>query len=212
MATQPHTDPYRWGAFRDGAVPDGVAPHGWDENNEPIWVCRARFSGGVHPGMVRPASGGAIIAWGGRKNLVSEYEVLMDAGEWVEASLGATPPDVYSAGAEADGETLYVARGEWQGAMLAGKFRPAFGGANVANGDTEIVLYRYQVLVLPSSAVPSPGRDRLVRGDSLGDGEVLTSPNGRAVLSHEERYGITWLTRDGARSLLTMTGMDESSK
>lgn len=212
METQPQPDPYRWSSFRDGAVPEGVAPHGWDGNGGPVWVCRARFSGGVHPGMIRPAAGGALVAWGGSEHLVTEYEVLLDAGEWVEARSGAIPPHAYSAGAEPNGEILYVARAEWQGALLAGKVRSAFRAANVAAGDTELELDRYQVLVLPAAAVPPPGRDRLVRGDSLGDGEVLTSPNGRVVLSHDESSGITWITRDGDRQVLTATGMQESSK
>lgn len=54
-------------------------------------------------------------------------------------------------------------------------------------------------------------RDRLEQGESLAGAQTLTSPNGRAVLGHDER-GVTWLALDGQRSTLTAVWVQESTR
>ncbi|GAA3625644.1 hypothetical protein GCM10022223_48520 [Kineosporia mesophila] len=204
---------YAWVAASGGAVPEGAVSHGRDAEGKPVWVARARLGGGVHPGLVSPRRGGAVIAYGGGEELTDSYEVLLDAGVWVRHHDGAVPDEAYPVGAEGGGEVLYAARArvtdQATGArvLLPGKIRPGFGGANIAVGGDERVASVYEVLVRPGARADGPVvRDRLRRGESIGGDDVLTSPDGRTVLSHHPD-GITWLHVDGHRMLITMGGV-----
>ncbi|MGX7673946.1 DM9 repeat-containing protein [Plantactinospora sp. DSM 117369] len=146
---------YRWEAACGGRIPPGAVPHGYEADGEPLWVCRVRMYGGVHPGKVRPAFGAAQATWDGEEVGVDEYEVLMDRGVWGIASGGAVPADALPAGREGDGEPLYVARAAVApGTLHIGKVRPAFGAANIGYGNDEHAVLSYEVLLHPSSSPP----------------------------------------------------------
>ncbi|MFC8298616.1 DM9 repeat-containing protein [Micromonospora orduensis] len=152
-------DGYRWEAARGGSIPAGAVPHGYEADGEPLWVCRVRLHGGVHPGGVRPAFGAARTTWAGQEVRVNEYEVLMDRGVWGIASGGAVPGNAVPAGREGDGEPLYVARAAVApGALRIGKVRQAFGAANIGYGNAERAVRSYEVLVRPPATAPAIGR------------------------------------------------------
>lgn len=159
-------DGYRWETARGGSIPAGAVPHGYEEDGEPLWVCRVRMHGGVHPGQVRPAFGAARTTWAGEVVRVDEYEVLMDRGVWGIAFGGAVPADAVPAGRESDGEPLYVARAAVApGALRIGKVRRAFRAANIGYGDAEGTAWSYEVLLRPPAAVPVRGRRTGVQMD-----------------------------------------------
>jgi hypothetical protein len=147
---------YRWETARGGRIPTGAVPHGYEEDGEPLWVCRARIHGGVHPAKVRPAFGAAQATWGGREVRVDEYEVLMDRGIWGIASGGTVPAEALPAGRDGDGEPLYVARSAIEpGTLHIGKLRRSSGAATIGYGDDEHTAFSYEVLLHPSlSATP----------------------------------------------------------
>ncbi|GIE28642.1 hypothetical protein Ait01nite_016870 [Actinoplanes italicus] len=150
---------YRWETARGGRIPSGATPHGYEADGEPLWVCRVRMHGGVHPAKVRPAFGAAQASWGGDEVAVDEYEVLLDRGVWGIASGGAVPANAFPAGRESDGEPLYVARAAvGPGTLHLGKVRPAFGGANIGYGNEEHQILSYEVLLDPSSPAPRTAR------------------------------------------------------
>ncbi|MEV6366931.1 DM9 repeat-containing protein [Micromonospora musae] len=149
-------DGYRWETARGGRIPPDAVPHGYEADGEPLWVCRVRIHGGVHPGKVRPGFGAAQATWGGETVSVDEYEVLVDRGVWGVASRGAVPADALPAGRESDGEPLYVARAAIApGTLHIGKVRHAFGAANIGSGNHEHKIHSYEVLLHPSSSPPS---------------------------------------------------------
>ncbi|MFE0528851.1 DM9 repeat-containing protein [Micromonospora parva] len=152
-------DGYRWETARGGSIPAGAVPHGYEADGEPLWVCRIRMRGGVHPGEVSPALGAAKTTWAGAEVRVDEYEVLTGHGVWGIASGGAVPADALPAGHEADGEPLYVARAAvGPGALHIGKVRSAFGAANIGYGNAERTAWSYEVLLRPPAAAPASGR------------------------------------------------------
>jgi len=139
---------YHWTRASSGVIPEGAVPHGHEADGEPIWVCRARVCNGLHPGKVRPAFGGAHIAWNGGELRVDEYEVLMEAGEWRAARFGEIPAAASACGYEATGEELFVARATVvDGDLQPGKIRSAFGAANIGYGNRELKIHSYEVLV-----------------------------------------------------------------
>jgi hypothetical protein len=144
---------YRWEAASNGQVPAGAVPHGYEESGEPLWVCRVRMHGGVHPGKVRPGLGMAGIAWAGEEIGCPEYEVLMDRGIWGIAAGGEVPMDAYPAGRESGGEPLYVVRAALgAGNLHLGKLRREFGAANIGYDNEEHKVHAYEVLLYPEPA------------------------------------------------------------
>ncbi|MEV4706542.1 DM9 repeat-containing protein [Actinoplanes sp. NPDC049316] len=162
METFPdENDGYRWQPATNGRIPHGATPHGYEENGDPLWVCRAPAHGGVHPGKVRPGFGVAAIAWAGGELACDEYEVLMDRGIWGVASGGDVPADAYEAGRDSNGEPLFVARAALgAGNLHIGKLRREFGAANIGYGGQEHKIHAYEVLLSPipreRSGVPMP--------------------------------------------------------
>jgi hypothetical protein len=139
---------YRWVEATGGAIPAGAVAQGHEADGESLWVCRANYQGGVHPGKVRGAFGAANIPYGGLEVKVNPYEVLMDAGEWVSDSGGNIPAGAAAWGHEANGEGLFVARAVVVGGDLhPGKIRGEFGGANIPYGGKEVKVQFYEVLV-----------------------------------------------------------------
>jgi len=74
-------DAGRWVAAKGGAIPPGAVPAGFEgpaDGGETLYVARAHYEGGLHPGKVRPAFGAANIPYGGKEVKVFEYEVLVE--------------------------------------------------------------------------------------------------------------------------------------
>jgi hypothetical protein len=72
---------YQWVAANGGEVPGGAAAHGHEATGEPLFVCRAYYNGGLHPGKVRPQFGAANIPYAGQEVKVNPYEVLVGGQE-----------------------------------------------------------------------------------------------------------------------------------
>lgn len=138
---------YKWTKATGGNIPDGAKPNGHEADGTPLWTARAEYSGGIHPGKVRPAFGAANIPYGGKEIKVNPYEVLMQEGRWVKASDGKVPLGAVVAGYEANGEPLFVARAKYEGGLHQGKVRLAFGAANIPWGGKEVKVKDYEVLV-----------------------------------------------------------------
>lgn len=137
----------RWVDASGDSVPRRAAEAGWEANGDPLYVCRASFQGGVHPGKVRRGFGGCNIPWGGREHTVFNHQVWVGDGYWDEAANGAIPMDAVRGGREANREPLYVCRAAFGNGVHPGKVRPAFGGCNIPYGGREHAVRRYEVLV-----------------------------------------------------------------
>jgi hypothetical protein len=136
-----------------GQIPAGAQPQGHEADGTPLWVARSPGYAdplhlpGIQPGKVRPGFGGALIPFGGREVLVTDYEVLMEAGVWVPAAGGQTPDGAIVCGREANGDPLFVCRAAFDGGLQPGKVRFAFGAADIGWGGAEHPVTNYEVLV-----------------------------------------------------------------
>jgi hypothetical protein len=146
-----------WVYASGGHIPDGAIQHGHEADGKPLYVARAHYSGGLHPGKVRGEFGAANIPYGGAEVKVYEYEVLVGPGVWSGAENGVLPVNAIKCGHEKNGESLFVARGWLNDGLHPGKFRPAFGGANIPWGGREVKVNPYDVLVLGSAPTPPEG-------------------------------------------------------
>ncbi|KAJ2725341.1 hypothetical protein GGI07_001349 [Coemansia sp. Benny D115] len=141
-------------ATNNGIPPHGIA-QGVEKNGHSLYIARAFFQEGLHPGKAAPhlANGGFALGWGGKSYGLSEYYVLcgnVNRTRWVSVE-GAVPHDNLKyvvAGHEKGGEPLYVAKGVYQDTVQLGKAGHHLpGGMSFAFGDREVGLRSYMVLV-----------------------------------------------------------------
>ncbi len=133
-----------WVSASNGTVPAGALESGNEANGATLYACRAQHNGGMHPGKVRSAFRACNIGWGGKEIAISNYQVYVI---WQQAQNGQVPAGAVAGGQEANGEKLYICRGNYQGGIHSGKVRGAFGGCNISWGGKEVKINPYQVLV-----------------------------------------------------------------
>ena len=130
----------RWVDSRGGlprnAVRGGNSPFG------PLYICRARYRGGVHLG--KAVKGQCLIGWGGREVEVRPFEILVGHGlHWTRAWGDSVPPGAVGGGHVSDGE-LFVCRGRHRDGVHPGKL--FHGKCLIGWGGHEVALTNYEVL------------------------------------------------------------------
>jgi hypothetical protein len=141
-----------WVYESGGSVPRDAITGGREPDGTPLYMCRAFYQGGLHPGRVRPGLAGCDIGWGGSERVISFYQVLVP--RWASAANGNIPQGAYSYGFEAPspgsfgfGPALYPCRGFLNGGLHPGKVRPGFTGCDVGWGGKEVPVNPYEVLI-----------------------------------------------------------------
>ncbi|KAJ1959220.1 hypothetical protein GGI12_004451 [Dipsacomyces acuminosporus] len=128
---------FEWVEARDGAIPPRAIVGGVEKDGRPLFIARAFFRGGLHPGKAAPhlEDGGFAMGWGGREHHLSHYFVLCgdaNATHWVPVEGPVDPNGQYrpvEAGHEEDGEPLYVAKANINWSQQLGK-----AGAHLRDG------------------------------------------------------------------------------
>lgn len=64
----------RWVPASNGVVPPGAVRGGFEPGNPALYICRAPYAGGLHPGKIVGTS--CNFGYGGLEVLASTYEVL----------------------------------------------------------------------------------------------------------------------------------------
>lgn len=113
----------------------------------PLFIIRANFKGGIHPGKLAYGFG-AYIPWGGKEYLCREFEVYVGPVKWLRVRGNAIPPGALQAGEEADGKKLYVARARFPNGVFVGKAGAHLRkGASISYQNKEWDIEDYEVLV-----------------------------------------------------------------
>ena len=133
-----------WVSARTGSpLPPRAAVAG-EENGTPVYVCRAEYGGGVHPGKV--VDGYCYIGFAGKEIQLREYQVLLKMKDY---TLAWGPPkeglEEAFAGGHESGHPLVVCRGEYKDGFIdSGKV--VGGKCNIGYGGLEIMLPQFEVL------------------------------------------------------------------
>jgi hypothetical protein len=134
-----------WVSARTGSpLPPRAAVAG-DENGTPVYVCRAEYGGGVHPGKV--VDGNCYIGFAGKEIQLHEYQVLVKMKDYTLD--WAAPRNGFEgalAGGHESGHPLFVCRGEYKGGIDSGKV--VAGKCNIGRDGLEVVLPDFEVLYL----------------------------------------------------------------
>ena len=72
-----HGEILGWQSAEGGHIPDSAIVAGKEANGEDIFVCRAAFEGGIHPGKIFRSMGTCLVPWGGQEHHLHKYEVLV---------------------------------------------------------------------------------------------------------------------------------------
>ncbi|KAJ2725584.1 hypothetical protein GGI07_001213 [Coemansia sp. Benny D115] len=144
----------QWVNASNGSIPPQAVQGGIEADGTPLFVARAMYEGGLHPGKAGPhiQNGGCSIGYGHKEVELSEYQVLCgDASKlrWINQTKelviqGFKPVD---AGHEDTGEPLYIAKTLYEGSQQLGKCAPHIKkGMSFAYGHKERTTDKYMVL------------------------------------------------------------------
>ena len=164
-----------WRAASNDNIPfDAVV--GGSEGGAPLYICRAVYNGGTHPGKVRQGFGGCKFGWDRQEITVANYEVLVPA--WIAANGDNIPASALELGNEApitsgdfSGPVLFGCRAIYQNGIHPGKVRAGFGGCKFGWGGQEITVPNYQVLSSGSVDYVNTGPDPILSGALAGGRE-----------------------------------------
>jgi hypothetical protein len=134
--------PYQWIPAAGGVVPQGAVIGGWYTGG-PLFVCRAPYNGGIHPGKIVGAN--CNIGWGGREITLPSYEVLVGpTPRWVAASGGAVPARAVIGGGE-NGHALFICSATYNNGFHPGKVVGT--NCNIGWGGAVVLVPSYLVPV-----------------------------------------------------------------
>lgn len=136
-----------WVKTSNGRLVGHPQKAGKETNGKPLYICKAKFKGGIHPGKTRPAFRGCNIGWGGKEHVVANYKLFFANQKWKNGANGSIPANAIRGGKESKGTPLYVCRANIKGGRHIGKIRSGFRGCNVGFAGKEYRIPRYQVLV-----------------------------------------------------------------
>ncbi|KMY67825.1 hypothetical protein AAU61_08125 [Desulfocarbo indianensis] len=131
-----------WQRARPGEIPAGAVGGGYSNQGE-MFVCRANYRDGVHPGKLY--AGKCHLGWGGREVAVDNYDVLV-----VRQGLAWLPKDragnrrCVEAGRRGQ-QSQCVCRANFRDGLHPGKTWQ--GRCNIGWGGQEFALDSYEVLV-----------------------------------------------------------------
>lgn len=134
-----------------GSIPTNAIIGGNEASGQYLYICRANYGGGIHPGKIRREFSACNIPWGGKEISAPIYQVAAKSGQsrwsWQNGFGGSIPNGAVHAGNEANGEALYLCRANIKGGTHPGKIKLGFSGCNIPYGGKEMTIISYQVMV-----------------------------------------------------------------
>ncbi|KAJ2742266.1 hypothetical protein GGI20_004606 [Coemansia sp. BCRC 34301] len=144
----------QWVSASDGFIPNMAVQGGVEKDGAPLFVARAMYKGGLHPGKAgrHIENGGCAIGFGHKEVNVREYQILCgDASQvrWVkqDGQLSIKGFKPVEGGHEESGEPLYIAKTMTEGSQQLGKCAPHIKkGMSYPYGHKELTTENYMVL------------------------------------------------------------------
>lgn len=132
-------------AFPAGSERARMPEASFDETR--LFVCRAAYHGGVHPGQARSDQTGCSFGYGGKQVVEQTYEVLQAAPwlTWHLATARNLPDTAVITGAEG-GEPFYSCRATDRSGLHPGKIKKNGPGCSIASEGREKIADRFEVL------------------------------------------------------------------
>ncbi|PVU85299.1 hypothetical protein BB560_007076 [Smittium megazygosporum] len=145
---------FEWKPASNNSIPPNAVQGGVEADGRPIFVARAFYKGGLHPGKAGQhlEGGGFAFGYGGKEVRLDEYQVLCGNASqlrWVERQGSLVFDDIrpVEAGHEESGEPLFIAKTLYDGGQQLGKAGPHLkSGMSFSYGKKEKNSDKYMVL------------------------------------------------------------------
>lgn len=134
----------QWIDFAMGKpIPSNTVIGGFEKPNRTLYVCRAPYNGGMHPGKI--VSQKCHISWGGNEIIFTRYQLLVSNQKlkWIPGSNGSIPANAVPGGNERN-RTLYICQARYKGGIHPGKL--VGNNCNIAWGGNEVAIPYYNIL------------------------------------------------------------------
>jgi len=163
-----------WMPCANGQVPPNALICGEDPACGPLYAGRGMIGGNMHCGKISPRHGGCYIGYGGKEEMLRQYEVLCcdpNMVEWVQCQ-GVNFPmgRKMVEGGQCNGP-LYVARAWFNGALCVGKAGPQLAsGMSLSYAGREDNMMSYEILCYRNGMGMNNGMNNGVMNNSMGMG------------------------------------------
>ncbi|XP_065215115.1 uncharacterized protein LOC135841841 [Planococcus citri] len=150
--------PYlRYVPASEGFIPDDALVVGHESDNSKLYGAIAEHNGCIIPGKISSRSNGAIVGCDLQEHLKNDYEILcIDSNlvQWISDSNGKVPSNAIPVGKHLNGETLYMGRAHYEGALIPGKIQSSWRCLFSTHNGQEVAIFDYEVLTFknPSSS------------------------------------------------------------
>ncbi len=135
----------QWTKVVNGQTPASAMQGGSESNGTPLFIARADFQGGKHPGKAQRNANTCFISWGGEEHSVGNYEVYTGKGRWAKV-IGSIHSSAIKGGKDGDGSPLYIVRATINGTFHIGKARQS-GNAWIPYAGKELSIANFEVLM-----------------------------------------------------------------
>lgn len=174
-----------WVSFRGGQkIPAGAFQAG-SENNQPLYLCRAKYQGGTHPGKI--VNGVCHITYGGKALQIADAEIVTGLnGAWSAPKDGGAQP--FAVGSE-NNQPLYLCQADYQGGTHPGKV--VNNACHIGWGADEILVAQYKVFY-PAAAAADDLTGEAVYRKALAEAYLQKDPSeyrGRALAKYVDSFG-----------------------
>ncbi|XP_052811230.1 uncharacterized protein LOC128238934 [Mya arenaria] len=136
-----------WESCSGGVIPPSAVRAGYEADGKPLFIARARMDDGtLNPGKAGCHLPGAHIPWGGKENIVQNYEILVQPVdaighyEWQRDSGGHVPISAMSTD-----KGMFVGRCHHEDGLVPCKVHVHYGCAFIPYGGEERRSSEYEV-------------------------------------------------------------------
>lgn len=133
-----------WITASYGRIPKYAIIGGYDGDGKPLYICRAKYEGGIQPGKI--VGENCNFSFNGIEVMTPIYQVLISQSgfKWAPGNDAFTPKDAISGGYQ-NKQHLYICQGKFDGGIYPGKI--VGHRCEISHAGAEVALEFYNVLV-----------------------------------------------------------------
>ena len=113
-----------------------------------LYLCRAAYEGGIHPGQARAGEKGCAFGFGGGQVVAQTYD-LLEAAPWMTwtGAVARDLPDTAVVSGNEGGEAFFACRAADRNGVHPGKIKKSSLGCSIVSDGREAIVERFEILV-----------------------------------------------------------------
>ena len=164
-----------------------------EAGSTPLYVCRAQYEGGIHPGEITQRGKSCSFGYGGQTIVSANYAVIEQEPwmTWLPAIAHAEPTSSIIGGVEG-GEPFFICRASDGHGLHPGKIKSSAQGCSISSAGHELIQKLFEVLAV---------RWRVSSG---GSAPVASLPVG------QDASGLEYLCRGQVKEMVEVGRVNQS--